>query len=171
MLVLRIEVLMSLTRKDIERLREHAQLPTRDMIMISHSQALDLLDRLSALEKVREATSKVCRPYPRQSRENAPLEFALWEALSSCPALPEEEEAMSDLGKVCEHGSLKRQCLICELQEALAAKEAELAKYREALEKLGVCDCGNDSGHRKGHDRLCASVICKEALAAEKEKK
>lgn len=36
------------------------------------------------------------------------------------------------LGEVCEHGSLKRQCLVCELQEQLRAAD-ELAKAGRRL--------------------------------------
>jgi hypothetical protein len=45
---------------------------------------------------------------------------------------------MSEFGKVCEHGSLARQCLVCELQAELSRLKDELAnahKASEAIEK------------------------------------
>ena len=40
---------------------------------------------------------------------------------------------MSSLGEVCEHGSLKRQCLVCDLL-------SENEKMRAALRKIAECD-------------------------------
>jgi len=55
---------------------------------------------------------------------------------------------MSEKPEVCEHGSLKRQCLVCELQEELAAMKAERDAVWRAMrqfyyyENAGLCAFG-----------------------------
>ena len=40
---------------------------------------------------------------------------------------------MNDKPKVCEHGSLQRQCLTCELQEEIAALRAEVERLNTII--------------------------------------
>lgn len=64
---------------------------------------------------------------------------------------------MSELGKVCEHGQLKRQCPHCENEELTKDNEAmrELLKELEWENDDGPCpDCG--SYRRSGHLQCCA---------------
>lgn len=42
------------------------------------------------------------------------------------------------LGEVCEHGSLKRSCLICELTSNLETERRNLNRYREHVNTLTV---------------------------------
>jgi hypothetical protein len=50
---------------------------------------------------------------------------------------PSREAQRSELGAVCEHGSLKRSCLICELQAERDSLKSRLADLEARAEKMG----------------------------------
>lgn len=91
---------MTLTKRDVERLKEwlwyalHKYNGARlDEFVreLTFDEVKSICDRLSALERVREAAAQIVRPSYRQSKEAAPLEYALWEAVVDCPPLIEGE--------------------------------------------------------------------------------
>lgn len=68
-------------RKKLEEYRKHFDNNDCDGLC---TQGQELCDAVDALLKVKEAAEKIVRPSYRQSKENAPLEYALWEALDKC---------------------------------------------------------------------------------------
>lgn len=55
------------------------------------------------------------------------------------------------IGQVCEHGSLKRQCYICELESQFAASQKEAQRYKRALGSILM-------GRGECEKRMCADV-------------
>lgn len=76
-----------ISRKDIERIKWNAE----NEVLINPSDGQLLLDRLSALEKVREAAASFSYVTGPESR--ADWEWNLREALSQCPPLEDGEES------------------------------------------------------------------------------
>jgi hypothetical protein len=55
------------------------------------------------------------------------------------------------LGEECEHGSLKRKCLICELLDDLRETRAEVERLRE-IHRRG-CECSTDDACQFARER------------------
>ena len=72
---------------------------------------------------------------------------------------------MTELGKVCQHDSLERQCLICELEKQNTHCRSIALRLIEALRKIKAY--GRPLEAPRASDALCAiNDIAKEALAS-----
>jgi len=69
-----------------------------------------------------------------------------------------------DFGKVCSHGSLKRQCYTCELEVEIDRLKEQNEKMRKALieVKLHECTCHTGCGPCFNYFYLIAEDILKE---------
>jgi hypothetical protein len=62
------------------------------------------------------------------------------------------EEAMTELGKVCEHSQLQRQCPLCE-------RDATIAELRAALANLVEAAQDSLSFHYRSEREICENAL------------